>query len=80
MKPFALLARLLWLSAGFPLAHAASAANAKILPDDWDPKSAADKVLAGLINTSAPQVRGAHDAEMALVNGRAYIVSESNDV
>ncbi|MBI3878726.1 MAG: exo-alpha-sialidase [Verrucomicrobia bacterium] len=55
-------------------------AQEKVLPADWNPKAAGDKALAGLINTSAPQVKGAHDAEMALVNGRAYIVSESNDV
>lgn len=52
---------------------------AKILPDEWNPKAAADEVLARLVNTSAPQVKGAHDAEFAVVDGRAYIVSESND-
>ena len=56
-----------------------AAEPAKILPGDWNAVAAADKVLARLVNTSAPQVKGAHDAEMALVDGRAYIVSESND-
>ncbi len=52
----------------------------KILPPDWDPKQAADQVLKGLINVCAPQVKGAHDAEMALLGERAYIVAEVNDV
>lgn len=51
-----------------------------ILPRGWDAKAAADRVLAGLVNVSAPEVKGAHDAEMALVSGRAYIVAEANDV
>ncbi len=50
-----------------------------LLPPDWDPKAAADRVLAGLINVSAPQVRGAHDAEFHLADGHAYIVAEAND-
>lgn len=36
--------------------------------------------MAGLVNTTEPQVKGAHDAEMVIVNGRAYIVAEANDV
>lgn len=59
--------------------HSAPAADAPLLPPGWDAKAAADRVLAGLVKVSAPEVKGAHDAEMALVNGRAYIVSEAND-
>ncbi|NLG50198.1 MAG: exo-alpha-sialidase [Chloroflexi bacterium] len=51
-----------------------------ILPTDWDPRQAADAVLQRLITVTAPQVKGAHDAEMALVNDRAYIVAEVNDL
>ncbi len=51
-----------------------------ILPAGWDPKAAADRVLQGLVPVTAPQVKGAHDAEMALVGDRAYIVAEVNDV
>lgn len=51
-----------------------------LLPSDWNAKAAGDRVLAGLVNVSAPEVKGAHDAEMAIVNGRAYIVAEANDV
>jgi hypothetical protein len=55
-------------------------AKQALLPTDWDPKQAGDRVLAGLIRVTAPHVKGAHDAEMALVNDRAYIVAEVNDV
>ncbi|MFM8470312.1 MAG: sialidase family protein [Limisphaerales bacterium] len=58
----------------------ADATPAKILPADWDAKAAGDRVLAGLVKVTLPEVKGAHDAEMALVNGRAYIVAEANDV
>jgi hypothetical protein len=51
----------------------------KLLPAGWDAKQAADKVLAGLVCVTAPQVKGAHDAEMAIVGGRAYVVAEVND-
>lgn len=53
---------------------------ASVLPPGWDAKAAADRVLAGLVNVSGPEVKGAHDAEMAIVNGHAYIVAEANDV
>jgi len=67
---------LLSLIAGTALTNAAE----KILPADWNPKQAGDKVLQGLVNTSAPQVKGAHDAEFTIANGKAYIVSEANDL
>lgn len=50
-----------------------------LLPPDWDAVAAGRQVLEGLINTSAPQVKGAHDAEMVIVGRKAYIVSEAND-
>jgi hypothetical protein len=56
-----------------------SSASAESLPPDWNPKQAADQVLTGLIQVTAPHVKGAHDAEMAITNGRAYIVAEVND-
>ncbi len=43
-------------------------------------KATADRVLQGLVPVTAPQVKGSHDAEMALVGDRAYIVAEVNDV
>ena len=51
-----------------------------ILPLNWDPKATADKVLGGLIKVTAPQAKGAHDAEFVLVGKRAYIVEHDNDV
>jgi hypothetical protein len=50
-----------------------------IVPSDWDPALAGDMVMRRLINTSAPQVKGAHDAEFVCVGDRAYIVAEAND-
>ena len=52
----------------------------KLLPSEWDAKQAADKVLGGLVSVTAPQVKGAHDAEMAIVGDRAFVVYEANDV
>ncbi|MDD4872706.1 MAG: sialidase family protein [Kiritimatiellae bacterium] len=51
----------------------------KLLPADWNPKAAADQVLSRLVKVTAPQVKGAHDAEMVMVKNRAYIVAEVND-
>lgn len=50
-----------------------------LLPAGWDAKAAGDKVMASLIKTSGPEVKGAHDAHFAIVGDRAYIVSEAND-
>lgn len=50
-----------------------------ILPTGWDPALAGDMVMRSLHNTSAPQVKGAHDAEFVIIGQRAYIVSEAND-
>ncbi len=58
-----------------PLAAAAPA----LLPASWNPKAEADKVLKTLVKVTAPQVKGAHDAEFVCVGERAYIVSEVND-
>ncbi len=70
MNQFALLLLVL------PLAlHAQS-----ILPSGWDPALAGDLVLQRLVNTSAPRVKGAHDAEFVCVGDRAYIVTEANDM
>ncbi len=51
-----------------------------VLPAGWSAQAAGDRVLAGLVAATAPQVRGAHDAEMALVGDRAYVVAEVNDL
>jgi len=46
----------------------------------WDAKQAGDKVMAGMIKVSAAQVKGAHDADLALVGDRAYVVEHDNDI
>lgn len=46
----------------------------------WDPKAAADRVMTRLISVTGPEVKGAHDAEFVIVDGKAYIVAMANDV
>jgi hypothetical protein len=41
-----------------------------ILPPDWNPKDAADAVLAGLTNICEPRVKGAHDSDFLIVRAR----------
>jgi len=73
----ALTALLIALPIALPL-HAA--AGPSLLPRDWDPALAGDIVMQRLINTSAPQIKGAHDAEFVCAGDRAYVVTEANDV
>lgn len=54
--------------------------NLNLLPSGWDPVQAANRVLLHLIKVTAPQVKGAHDAEFACVGNHAYIVEHDNDV
>ena len=66
-----------------PLAKAAGSTSAKaptVLPAGWNPKTAADAVLARLIRVSGPAVKGAHDAEFVCVGDRAYVVEHDNDI
>lgn len=51
-----------------------------LIPANWDPALAGDMVMRRLVNTSAPQVKGAHDAEFVCVGEKAYLVAEANDV
>jgi len=51
----------------------------QMLPKNWDAALAGDAVMRRLVNASAPQVKGAHDAEFVCVGGHAYIVAEAND-
>ncbi len=51
-----------------------------LLPPDWDPKEAADHVLAGMTNVCLPHVKGAHDSDFVIVGGKAYIVYMANDI
>ncbi len=51
-----------------------------LLPPGWNPKRAGDEVLTTLIKVSAPQVKGAHDADLVLVGERAFVVEHDNDI
>ncbi|MCG6190051.1 sialidase family protein [Maribellus maritimus] len=51
----------------------------KILPENWDSYSAGDKVMDGLVKVTAPQVKGAHDAEFVCFDNKAYIITMVND-
>jgi predicted neuraminidase len=46
----------------------------------WDPKGAADRVMSRLVTVTGPEVKGAHDAEFVIVDGKAYIVAMANEV
>lgn len=50
-----------------------------ILPTNWNAKEEADKVLERLITVTEKVVKGAHDADMVLMNNKAYVVYEAND-
>lgn len=51
-----------------------------LVPAGWDAALAGDQVMDRLVRVSAPQVKGAHDAEFVCVGERAYIVEHDNDV
>lgn len=51
-----------------------------LLPAGWDPALAGDVVMQRLVRVTAPQAKGAHDAEFVCVGDRAYIVEHDNDV
>jgi len=46
----------------------------------WDPKRAADRVMSRMVTVTGPEVKGAHDAEFVIVDGKAYIVGMANDI
>jgi len=51
-----------------------------LLPANWNPKLAADEVLASLRKVSPPCVLGAHDSDFLIDNGKAYLVYMANDI
>ena len=55
-------------------------AKPSLIPAKWDAALAGDIVMQRLIKVSAPQVKGAHDAEFVCIGERAYIVEHDNDV
>jgi hypothetical protein len=52
----------------------------KLLPRDWDPKAAGDKVMAGLTQITPPKVKGAHGAKLLMIGDRAFVSTLANDV
>ena len=52
----------------------------RLLPTRWDPVAAADKVLENLICVTAPEIKGAHDSYMVLIDNFAYVVYMGNEV
>lgn len=50
-----------------------------LIPGTWDPALSGDMIMEHLVTVTAPQVKGAHDAEMAIVGNKAYIVAEVDD-
>jgi hypothetical protein len=63
----------------FSVAGLSAAVAEPILPPGWNPKQAADKVVAGLVRVTAPAVKGAHDAEFVIAGGKAFVVTEVSD-
>ena len=51
-----------------------------LLPANWDPALAGDKVMQRLDQSHRAAGEGAHDAEFVCVGERAYVVSEVNDL
>ena len=51
-----------------------------LLPQDWNATDAGTTVLNRLVRVTSDEVKGAHDAEMVLVDHHAYIVAEVNNV
>lgn len=58
----------------------AASESQSLLPPGWNAALAGDEVMRRLVTVTAPQIKGAHDAEMAIVDKRAFIVAEVNDV
>jgi hypothetical protein len=46
-----------------------------LVPANWNPKAAADKVMAGLVKVTAPEVKGAHGSKLTMIGDRAYVAT-----
>ena len=55
-----------------------AAGESKLVPAGWDPALAGDVVMQRWVTVTAPQVKGAHDAEFVCIGDRAYVVAEVN--
>jgi hypothetical protein len=54
--------------------------NTEHVPARRAETAAANQVMQRLTKISAPQVRGAHDADFVIVSDKAYVVYEANDI
>jgi len=61
------------------LAKVEQASAETLLPANWDPALAGDIVMQRLVKVTAPQVKGAHDAEFVCVGEHAYIVEHDTE-
>ena len=50
------------------------------IDDNYSPAAAGNKVLENALIVTASNVKGAHDAQFVIKDGKAYIVYEANDV
>lgn len=50
------------------------------LPADWDAAAAGEQLLDRLTIVTEPKVKGAHDSDFVIVDGKAYIIYMANDV
>jgi predicted neuraminidase len=67
--------------AGFVLTgRAAGPVLQTVVPKQWDPAVAGDRVMQRLVRVTPAHAKGAHDAEFVCVGDRAYIVEHDNDV
>jgi hypothetical protein len=57
-----------------------SMSHTALVPSDWDPKRAADHVMDHLVNLCLPTVKGAHDSDFVVLDGKAYVVYMANDI
>lgn len=64
----------------FSLLPASMLPAQSLVPPGWNSALAGHEVMQRLVNTSAPRVKGAHDADFVCVERRAYIVAEANDM
>ncbi|MBQ2118667.1 MAG: exo-alpha-sialidase [Clostridia bacterium] len=49
------------------------------LPASWSPEAAGERAMERMIPVTAPEVKGAHDAQFITAEGKAYIVYEADN-
>ena len=78
VKPIAILVLMTTISVmGAEINYYAKSNN--LLPANWNPTEAANDVIDRLVTVTPEHVKGAHDADMVLIDNYAYIVTMAND-